>query len=65
MTEHKVGTREEWTAARNELLELENAHSRAQRGATSCSTARRRGASTNFGPRGTTSTRDAPVNASS
>jgi predicted dithiol-disulfide oxidoreductase (DUF899 family) len=26
MTEHKVGTREEWTAARNELLERENEH---------------------------------------
>jgi predicted dithiol-disulfide oxidoreductase (DUF899 family) len=26
MTEHKVGTREEWEAARNELLELENEH---------------------------------------
>jgi predicted dithiol-disulfide oxidoreductase (DUF899 family) len=27
MTEHKVGTREEWLAARNELLERENEHS--------------------------------------
>jgi predicted dithiol-disulfide oxidoreductase (DUF899 family) len=27
MTEHKVGTREEWTAARNELLEREKEHS--------------------------------------
>ena len=26
MTNHKVGTREEWLAARNELLELENEH---------------------------------------
>jgi predicted dithiol-disulfide oxidoreductase (DUF899 family) len=26
MTEHKVATREEWKAARNELLELENEH---------------------------------------
>jgi predicted dithiol-disulfide oxidoreductase (DUF899 family) len=26
MTEHKVGTREEWLAARNELLERENEH---------------------------------------
>jgi predicted dithiol-disulfide oxidoreductase (DUF899 family) len=24
--EHKVGTREEWLAARNELLDLENEH---------------------------------------
>jgi predicted dithiol-disulfide oxidoreductase (DUF899 family) len=26
MTQHKVGTREEWLAARNELLERENEH---------------------------------------
>jgi predicted dithiol-disulfide oxidoreductase (DUF899 family) len=26
MTEHKVGTREEWLTARNELLERENEH---------------------------------------
>ena len=26
MTERKIGSREEWTAARNELLELENKH---------------------------------------
>src|SRR5215210_6960961 len=26
MTQHKIGTREEWLAARNELLELENEH---------------------------------------
>lgn len=26
MTDHRVGTREEWLAARNELLELENQH---------------------------------------
>src|ERR671910_3667745 len=26
MTQHKVGTREEWEAARNELLERENEH---------------------------------------
>ena len=28
MTEHKVGTREEWLAARKELLEREREHSR-------------------------------------
>ena len=27
MTEHRTGTREEWLAARNELLEQENEHS--------------------------------------
>lgn len=26
MTEHKIGTREEWNAARQELLERENGH---------------------------------------
>jgi predicted dithiol-disulfide oxidoreductase (DUF899 family) len=26
MTQHKVGTREEWLTARNELLERENEH---------------------------------------
>jgi predicted dithiol-disulfide oxidoreductase (DUF899 family) len=28
MTEHKVGTREEWLAARMELAELENEHNK-------------------------------------
>jgi predicted dithiol-disulfide oxidoreductase (DUF899 family) len=32
MTEHKVGTREEWLAARNELLERENEHAERSEG---------------------------------
>jgi predicted dithiol-disulfide oxidoreductase (DUF899 family) len=32
MTDHKVGTREEWLAARNELLERENEHAQRSEG---------------------------------